>query len=178
MHLTLTRERKTVLGDYRAPTLQCRAHRISINATLNKYHFLITLLHEMAHLEAWVQYGHRHAPHGREWKDTFRDVLNPLIRRGVFPTDLRSALEQYLSNPAASTCTDPLLYKALHRYNPRRRGYRLVADLPAQQRFETDNGRVYEKMEQLRTRSRCREVDTGKVYFFQGVVEVKVLGEG
>ena len=49
VHLTVTRKRVTVLGDYRAKHKDL-PHRISVNGNLNRYSFLITLLHEIAHL--------------------------------------------------------------------------------------------------------------------------------
>ena len=49
VHLTITRSRKTVLGDYRH-AIGAKNHRISVNGTLNIYAFLITLIHELAHL--------------------------------------------------------------------------------------------------------------------------------
>ena len=50
VHLTITRQRKSVLGDYRHAGGWGRNHQISINGNLNKFEFLITLLHELAHL--------------------------------------------------------------------------------------------------------------------------------
>ncbi|HXL57832.1 MAG TPA: hypothetical protein VN958_16335, partial [Chitinophagaceae bacterium] len=47
VHLTVTRERKSVLGDYRN-AVHGKNHRITVNGNLNKYAFLITLLHELA----------------------------------------------------------------------------------------------------------------------------------
>ena len=49
VHLTVTRERKTILGDYRHQTHHAN-HRISVNGNLNPFSFLVTLLHELAHL--------------------------------------------------------------------------------------------------------------------------------
>ena len=49
VHLTVAKERKSILGDYRHRT-HGKNHRISVNGNLNKYAFLITLLHELAHL--------------------------------------------------------------------------------------------------------------------------------
>ncbi|HRG83972.1 MAG TPA: hypothetical protein PLO99_15735, partial [Chitinophagaceae bacterium] len=46
VHLTITRGRKTILGDYRHRT-NYDAHRISVNGNLNPFSFLITLLHEL-----------------------------------------------------------------------------------------------------------------------------------
>src|ERR1700742_4582889 len=68
IHLTVTHERKSVWGDYRSPSPDCPVHRISINANLNQYSFLITLLHELAHLLTYVHFKNEHAPHGKEWK--------------------------------------------------------------------------------------------------------------
>ena len=51
VHLTVTRERRTVLGDYRNSHAN-KNHRISVNGNLNKYSFIITLLHELGHLVA------------------------------------------------------------------------------------------------------------------------------
>ena len=65
VHLTVAKERKSILGDYRHRT-HAKNHRISVNGNLNKYAFLITLLHELAHLLAFENFGNRIAPHGRE----------------------------------------------------------------------------------------------------------------
>lgn len=173
IHLNLTHERKSILGDYRNPTKDTPFHRISINVNLNRYSFLITLLHELAHLLVYTHFHHTVSPHGKEWKTQFRHVLMPFIGKGFFPRDVEKALISYINNPAASTCTDVALYKALYRYDERKPGYLLVDDLEQGQWFEIDGGRVFEKMEQLRTRCRCRDLSNGKIYFFQGIVEVK-----
>src|SRR6266699_2864927 len=70
VHLTVTRERKSVLGDYRN-AVHGKNHRITVNGNLNKYAFLITLLHELAHLLTYEKYGHRIQPHGAPWKSEF-----------------------------------------------------------------------------------------------------------
>ncbi len=178
IHLTLTHERKSVLGDYRHPTRQTPFHRISVNVNLNPYSFLITLLHELAHMLTFVHFKHTVAPHGREWKTQFRHILFPFLGKGLFPKEVEKALLAYIHNPAASTCTDPNLFKALYIYDERKPGYRLVDDLKPGQYFLIEGGRTFERLETLRTRVRCREVKTGRMYFFQGIVEVKMLRGG
>lgn len=173
IHLTLTYERKSVLGDYRHPTRENSYHRISINATLNPYSFLITLLHELAHLFTFVHFGNKNAPHGKEWKTQFRHILIPFMGKRFFPADVEKALFAYLHDPAASTCTDPRLYKALYQYDEHKPGFKLVDDLGINQQFETEDGQLYEIIERLRTRTKCRNLNTGKLYLFQGIVEVK-----
>ena len=115
IYLTLTHERKSVLGDYRHPTKAEPHHRISINANLNRFSFLITLLHEIAHLLTFVTHGNKVSPHGTEWKNEFKKVLIPFIGKHFFPPDVEKALIAYIHDPAASTCTDPRLYKALYK---------------------------------------------------------------
>ena len=175
IHLTLTHERRSVLGDYRHPVADAPYHRISVNATLNPYSFLITLLHELAHLFTFVHFQHKAQPHGKEWKTQFRHILIPFMGKRFFPADVEKALYAYLHDPAASTCTDAQLYKALYRYDEHRPGFKLVDDLEVNQYFETDDGEVYQKLEKLRTRTRCRNLHSGKVYFFQGIAEVKAI---
>lgn len=175
IHLTITHERKSVLGDYRNPMPDKPYHRISVNANLNPYSFLITLLHELAHLLTYTHFKHTVSPHGKEWKTQFRHILIPFLGKGVFPADVEKALYSYLHNPAASTCTDPNLYKALYHYDEHKPGYKLVGDMLPGQLFETEDGRTFEKIEDLRTRSKCRDIKTGKIYLFQGIYEVKTI---
>lgn len=175
VHLTLTRERKSVLGDYRHPSIDKPHHRVSVNGNLNPYSFLITLVHELAHMLTFVHFGHDHSPHGKEWKTQFRHMMIPFMGKRIFPADVEKALYAYLHNPAASTCTDPDLYKALYQYDERKPGYRLVDEIQINQHFLTEDGRIFEKIEQLRTRSRCRDIKSGRHYFFQGIVEVKLV---
>lgn len=173
IHLTLTRERKTVLGDYREPTKKDPHHRISVNINLNKYNFLITLIHELAHMVTHDQFGRKAAPHGNEWKTQFRHMLMPFIGKKIFPNDVEKALMKYMQNPAASTCTDQDLYRALYNYDQREHGHILVCDLLEGQWFRTEDGRVFEKLKQLRTRSLCKEVGKRGKYLFPGIYEVK-----
>ena len=175
IYLTLTHDRKSVLGDYRNPTRAEPHHRISINATLNPYSFLITLLHELAHLLTFVHFGHKVSPHGKEWKTQFRHILIPFLGKRFFPGDVEKALYAYVHNPAASTCTDPDLYKALYKYDKHEPGHKMVDDIEVNQRFQTPDGQLWQKIAKVRTRTRCKNLGNGKMYLFQGIVEVKVV---
>jgi hypothetical protein len=173
IHLTLTHERKSVLGDYRHPTHDYPHHRVSINANLNPYSFLITLLHELAHMFTFVHFGFKATPHGKEWKTQFRHILIPFLGKRFFPPDVEKSLLAYIHNPAASTCTDPELYKSLYRYDDHKPGFKLVDDLSVNQFFETEDGQLYQKLEKMRTRTKCKNLTNGKMYLFPGIVEVK-----
>ena len=175
IYLSITYERKSVLGDYRPPSKDHPYHRISINSNLNPYSFLITLLHELAHLFTYNQFGVKASPHGAEWKEQFRRILTPFTGRHLFPPDVEKAIHAYLSNPAASTCTDPRLYKALYRYDEHGPNDKLVDDVPTNAIFETEDGTRYQKLEKVRTRTKCKNLSNGKMYFFPGIYEVKVV---
>src|SRR5690349_6371391 len=93
VHLTVARERKSILGDYRHRTHH-QNHRISVNGNLNKYAFLITLLHELAHLLTFEKFGNRVSAHGREWKTVFGQLLAQFIEHNIFPADIKNTLIQ------------------------------------------------------------------------------------
>src|SRR4029079_9741632 len=116
VHLTVARDRKSILGDYRHRT-HASNHRISVNGNLNKFAFLITLLHELAHLLTFEKYSNRVSSHGKEWKDIFGQLLARFIENNVFPDDIRHALLQSLHNRAASSCADELLLRTLKKYD-------------------------------------------------------------
>ena len=82
IYLRIVNERKTRHGDYRQ--LPNGQHLITMNATANKYRFLITFIHEVAHLVAFERYGRLIKPHGNEWKYTFRQMMLPFIVPEVF----------------------------------------------------------------------------------------------
>ncbi|TCZ74544.1 SprT-like domain-containing protein [Flaviaesturariibacter aridisoli] len=172
VHLTVARTRKSVLGDYRHRH-RGEAHRISVNGDLNTYAFLITLLHELAHLLTFEEFGNRVPPHGAEWKRSFGQLLAQFIQHNVFPEDIRSALERTLHNPAASSCADEVLLRTLRRYDARPADLVLIESLPPGTLFETPDGRVFQKGEKVRKRHRGTEVSTGRVYLFSPVYEVR-----
>ncbi|MFA6150904.1 MAG: SprT-like domain-containing protein [Chitinophagaceae bacterium] len=176
IHLTLTRERKSVLGDYRHPTREAPYHRISVNATLHQYSFLITLLHELAHMLVFIQHKGSVMPHGTEWKMQFQKMLIPYIGKNFFPKDIEHALIKYLNNPKASTCTDTNLYKALYRYSNSKEGWTLLEDVALGTTFSIEGGKQYILLEKRRTRFRCKEILTEKMYLFPSIYEVKPLG--
>ena len=115
VHLTISRKRQSILGDYRHAHSD-KNHRISVNGNLNTYAFLITLLHELAHLFTYEKFGHRVQAHGREWKDEFGKILAKFILKKIFPPDIEKALLNTLKNPAASSCGDEKLLRAVDGY--------------------------------------------------------------
>ncbi|MBS1550010.1 MAG: SprT-like domain-containing protein [Bacteroidetes bacterium] len=174
VHLTITRKRESLLGDYRHAH-RGKAHRISVNSNLNKYNFLITLLHEMAHLVTFEQFGNRVQPHGREWKNIFSSILAHFTGKGYFPSDIEASLLKTLKNPAASTCGDENLLRVLKKYDSPKKGLNLVEDLPNGQSFKIKGDRIFIKGEKIRTRYQCFEPATKKWYLFSGLYEVQIV---
>lgn len=176
VHLTITRERQSVLGDYRN-SFADKNHRISVNGNLNKYAFLITLLHELAHLFTYERFGHRVQAHGAEWKNEFSKVLAQFLLKKVFPPDIDKALLKTLQNPAASSCADVSLLRVLHRYDEKKEGIVLVEALRDGKLFKIKGGKIFKRVEMIRKRIKCIEVSTGKVYLFSPVYEVEIVEE-
>jgi hypothetical protein len=174
VHLTVARERKSILGDYRSKTYD-KAHRISVNGNLNQYSFLITLLHELAHLLAFEKWGHHILSHGKEWKGVFSQLLAQFIEKDVFPADIKNALMQSLHDPAASSCADENLLRVLKGYDKKQEHLVFVEDIPSGALFKTHDGKVFRKGERLRKRFRCEEVQTKKVYLFSPVYEAEMV---
>lgn len=173
IHLTIARERLSLLGDYRHRT-QGYNHRISVNGNLNKYAFLITLLHEIAHLLAFEQHGSKIQSHGKEWKFIYGKLLEQFLGHKVFPADIEKELVSSLKNPAATSCAEDDLIRVLRKHDPPRNGYKLVEEIPLAGTFKTVDGKVFRKGERQRKRYKCVEVKSGKEYLFSPVYEVEV----
>lgn len=171
VHLTITKSRATVLGDYRN-AIEGKAHRISVNGNLNQYAFLITLLHELAHLITYVRFGNKVASHGREWKDQFSDLLKHFIQSNIFPQDIRLQIAASMKSPAASSCADDALMRVLRKYDAVKENHFLVEEIEQGRCFQTKNGKVYKREEKIRKRIKATEVDTGRVYLFSPIYEV------
>ena len=174
VHLTVAQERKSILGDYRHRT-NFTNHRISVNGNLNKYAFLITLIHEIAHLLQFEQYGNRVASHGKEWKSIFGQLLAQFISNNVFPPDIKQALLRSINNPSASSCADEVLLRTLKKYDEKPSHLKMVEELPANTVFKTHDGKVFRKGEKLRKRFQCIEINTGRLYLFSPVYEVELV---
>jgi hypothetical protein len=176
IHLGLMAPRSRVFGDYRPPQNKGGFHKITVNGDLNKYAFLITFLHEYAHLLTFANYGPRAQAHGSEWKSGFRQLLQQFIQADMFPDDIRLALQHYMRNVPASSASDPQLMRVLERYNVRKRpeNETSVEQLPPKARF-TYNGDLFEKGERLRKNFTCTRLSDGAKFRFNPVAKVMFL---
>ncbi|WP_234736097.1 SprT-like domain-containing protein [Tellurirhabdus bombi] len=160
----ITQPRKTKLGDFRAePGKGCT---ITVNNNLNTCAFLITYLHEVAHLLAyqqWIRSARRRRlqPHGSEWQKAFHAVMQPVLNESVFPDSVLVPLIDYLRSPAASTGAHSGLTKALRQLDSKPASYCLLIDLGEGEPFRFSE-KEYVRGMKRRTRIVCTEKDTNR----------------
>jgi len=174
VHLKIVNHRVTRHGDYRKSING--QHQITVNATLNKYRFLITLVHEIAHLVAFERFGRHIKPHGLEWKRTFQELMVPFIRPDVFPSPLLPLIAKHFKNPKASSSTDARLSIALKAYDETQHEENsYVFELPHGSIFRIYNGKMFKKGNKRVKRYECIEMATGRLYLFQPNAEVELI---
>ncbi|MAQ75483.1 MAG: sprT domain-containing protein [Aquimarina sp.] len=172
VYLKIVNERKTRHGDYRR--MPDGRHQITVNASLNKYRFLITLVHEIAHLVAFQKYGRYIKPHGIEWKRTFQQLMLPFINPEVFPSKILPVIANHFKNPKASSDTDEKLSLVLKQFDPDNdKNY--IFELPYGSTFRIYNGKIFRKGNKKIKRYECVELSSGRVYLFNPNAEVELL---
>lgn len=169
----IKKARQTKFGDYRYDPFG-KKHVITINNDLNIYAFLVTYLHEVAHLIAFKEYGRRIKPHGQEWKDCFKQVTKPLLNNDTFPEPVLGALKRYFKNPKASSCSDPTLYAILKQFDMPTEGIIFLKKVSVGETFQFNN-KEFVKLEKKRTRSVCKEISTNKKYLISELAEVLII---
>ncbi|RZO61699.1 MAG: sprT domain-containing protein [Phycisphaeraceae bacterium] len=172
--------RATKLGDYRPPRLGDCWHRITVNEDLNMYAFLVTLLHELAHLRVTAIHAtgtKKHKPHGVEWKKEFAAVVGPVIEESMVPRDLCVALAATLQRPRAATCSDRLLTLALSQYDHGVDQCLYVEQLEVGACFQLQNGRQFILGDRVRSRYRCIELASGiefRIHYLARVLRLEL----
>ncbi len=172
VYLKIVNERVTRHGDYRK--LPDGQHQITINSNLNTYRFLITLIHEIAHLQAIKKYGRAIKPHGLEWKHTFQQLMLPYLRPEIFPMQLLPLMAIHFKNPKASSDTDAKLSFALKQYDePNDKNY--IFEIHFGSTFRLYNDKIFVKGNKRVKRYECKEVATDRIYLFNPNAEVEFL---
>lgn len=168
----IARKRQSKYGDYRYDPIS-RSHTISVNHDLNPYAFLVTYVHEVAHLYTYEKHQRNAAPHGAEWKMEFKRLMLPMLREDIFPMDVLGPLAQHMKNPKATSTSDKALFLALRNHDKNKSGLLLK---------EVDNGnkflfnqKVYRKIEVRRTRSLCELTTNNKKYLISETALVQVF---
>ncbi len=158
----ITAPRQTRLGSFKGVRHGGRP-TIHINADLGKYTFLLVFLHELAHLVVMKKYGRKAKPHGVEWKNAYRFLIQPFFNENVFPPELTKELYRYFVKTPATFHRDTRLLNTLSSLEG---GHVImtVHDVPTNGTFTLTSGRQFVKMELLRTRYKCFCPQTKKYY--------------
>ncbi|MCX6246397.1 MAG: sprT domain-containing protein [Bacteroidetes bacterium] len=178
----VSKTRSSKFGDYRSPLKNIPA-KISVNRNLNRYDFLITLVHEMAHHGVWSEanspkhlFGihvrkRRPRPHGKEWKSHYQRLMNPLLKESVFPEEVLHPLAKYLEHLHSSSKSNQALVAVLMKYDLPDDSV-FIESLPMYAYFSLPSGRRFRKGEKLRKRYRCVCLDNRKIYLFSPIARV------
>lgn len=169
--LKISRDRKTKLGDFRYDSRD-KKYKISVNRGLNPYAFLVTYIHEVAHVYTYRTYGRKVRPHGPEWQQSFRQLAAPLLQGEVFPAEILKAFRDYLHNPAASTSGYLPLSLALRQYDAPDESRLLLATLGQGSKFLFKE-RTFIKEATKRTRALCTDLGNGRKYLISEGAQVK-----
>jgi SprT protein len=168
--------RSSIYGNYR---FRNGIHEISVNGNLNKEAFLVTYIHEVAHLLVRIRHGNRALPHGPEWKLHFRELMQPVLSPLIFQEPALSALIEHLQNPSATSCADPTLHKLLG-YESHSSGSDAqtveVSELGPEDVFIFRSERYVWIRKNLK-RIECQQLATNRMYRFRADVRVLPAGK-
>lgn len=167
--LVISRTRKSKLGDFRPVNRQVSI--ISVNGDLIDSEFLIVLLHEIAHLLTWLKYKRRKKPHGPEWKEEFHNLVKHFIDLGSFHENIAEAILSCMKKKTLSTIKCEKLARALNANNIADNVF--LRDIPDNTEFLLKQGKRFIKLHRIKTRYKCKEVETGRIYTIHPMAEVQ-----
>jgi SprT protein len=168
--LKITRTRQSKVGDFTSRR-DIKHPRITLNHDLNPYLFLVTYIHEVAHLYVFLKHGNRIDPHGDEWKNAFKHLMSPILKDSVFPHQILHLLQSHMANPKASSFADADLTKAFRLFDKNAGQFACLSDLPEGSVFEFQH-RFFKKGKLKRTRIVCREIKSKRNYLIPAEVLV------
>lgn len=170
VHLVITRQRRSKLGDFR-PGINGSVPKITLNHNLNPYSFFLTFLHEVAHLLVWKKFKNSVQPHGEEWKMTLRQLQEPFLSTEFFPQDILDNLQHENARIFAASSTDLKMARTLKGYDTAKKGV-FLETLPEKSIFTLPDGRRFEKLGKRRKNFLCVSLDNHRNYIFNPIAEV------
>jgi len=187
--LKIKKSRSSKEGDY-TPPHKGKNHVITINHDLNKYAFLVTLIHEIAHLVTWEKYKGKVNPHGNEWKAEYRKLLNYFLEKDastslsmttedekLFPKEIFSALHRHMQRPSAASCSDLNLFRILKQHDPDTETLWLErisigSSFRIAHSMKKHSQEIFIKGEKRRTRFKCIHKHTKREYLIHALCKV------
>ncbi len=155
--LKVTKRRQTKVGDF--TSRKTKDHpRITLNNDLNPFLFLVTYVHEVAHLRVYLTFGAREDPHGEKWKTTFTDLMVPILWESVFPEEILHELRRHMINPKASSFADTDLSMAFRKFD-KPDNHMVLSEVPEGSIFKLQS-KYFKKGKLRRTRVLCRELQS------------------
>ncbi len=169
--LKIKGNRKSKWGDFQVPRTPEEPFVITVNKSLNKYAFLITLVHEIAHLTSHKAHGRQNNPHGDIWKREYQKLMNNFLIPEIFPIDILYVLRQHMKNPKASATADVTLYKVLMNYDDV--SNKIILDyIKDGEQFIYEN-EIYKRILKRLKKIECVMVVNKRVYLFSPIAEVE-----
>lgn len=166
----LRKARQSKVGDFTCK--HGETPQITVNNDLHPFLFLITYVHEVAHHHVHLRYGRKAEAHGEEWKDTFRELLAPVMNPDVFPDNILRGLIRHMGNPKASTFSDPEMTELLRSVDAKWSKQTLLSEIPEGSIFGL-HGKWFRKGELQRTRVLCVEVKTKRKFLVPADIPVE-----
>lgn len=171
--LKVVKPRKTKLGDFR-PGFRGEPHQLTVNGDLHPYHFLLTLVHEIAHMKTHERFGKTVNPHGSEWQNCFAELMQPILASQIYPEHIAVEIERYLSKPKASCSSDTRLLRVLRDEDQHKSHLLTVEEVPENALFILPGRAPMRKGKKRRTRYLCEEVGTGRTFAVHPLAEVEL----
>ena len=170
--IKVVKTRKTKHGDFRSQ--KNRKFQITLNQIDNKYRFLITLVHELAHFKVFQSFGNSVNPHGTEWKKTYKFLMLPFLNNLIFPEDVLRHLALHMINPPATTDSDLNLVVALQKHDLIDDKKMFLFEIPEKSIFIHNSSKLFVKLYKRRKRYICKELSSGKKFLFSPVARIKL----
>lgn len=170
----VSKHRVTKWGDFKVRCDQSRLPEVTVNGSLNKYSFLFTFLHELAHLHTFKEHGPKVKPHGDQWKVNFQDLLLLAIRYNLFPDNVLEELLKFIASPKASVSASPSLMKALAVFDQTNSEAIVYLEDLANGLYFEFRARRFRKIRKKRTRVLCQALDNGSNYLISASAEIKL----
>jgi len=169
--IKVTRPRKTKLGDFRR-----HGHKqsISVNKNTNSFRFLLTLIHELAHLETFVMYNNKVQPHGLEWKHNFKKLYNHFDMDEEFSVDkdVLRAVHHELENPKACSGVNASIERSFAKYDE---DEGVFLDQLSEGDLFMFRNQQYEKLETRRTRVMCLNLKNKRKYLISIAAKIQKM---
>jgi glutamine phosphoribosylpyrophosphate amidotransferase len=126
----------------------------------------------------YEKYRNRVAPHGKQWKQIYKDLLFELLESNIFPPEIEFELtKSIIGTVYASSSSEKELQKALSIHNTQEETGIMLEELSENTKFKIHNAKVFQKGEKIRTRYKCYCLTNKRWYYVSPVARVMPLAD-